>query len=223
MTSALRGAVFGFVACFASAAFAGDRSGPYVGVRLVGSVAAVNGAQATGFNGDFVTNSDTDLVGGGGGVFGYRWPKFPFRTELEVAHRVRFDWGVRDSGPPVIGYENNLESTNLLLNILYEYRSESRFTPFIGGTLGWSRNRSAVDRKEISIGTVVQGSTVANNTAWGVMLGADWAFGGNWSAEFAYRYINLGRAVAGPFAAGDGFDADDYSSHDILLSIFYAW
>lgn len=219
----MRLAVFGMAVLFASAAQSADRAGPYLGLRLVGSVAKVNDESATGFNGNFITNTDSDLVGGGGGVFGYRWAGIPFRTEVEIAHRVRFDWGVRDGGPPVVGYENNLESTNVLFNILYELRSESSFTPFFGGTIGWARNRSEVTREVIGSSTTVPGSNTVNNVAWGVMLGVDWAFASNWSAEFAYRYIDLGEASSGLFATGDGFEANNYLSHDILISILYAW
>ncbi|MDH3699721.1 MAG: outer membrane beta-barrel protein [Alphaproteobacteria bacterium] len=223
MTALMRLAVFGMAVLFASTAQSADRTGPYLGLRLVGSVAKVIDESATGFNGTFITNTDSDLVGGGGGVFGYRWAGLPIRTEVEIAHRVRFDWGVRDGGPPVLGYENNLESTNVLFNVLYEHRNPSSFTPFIGGTVGWARNRSQVDRTVIGSGTVQSKSNTVNNVAWGVMLGVDWAFTSNWSAEFAYRYIDLGEASSGLFAGGDGFDANQYSSHDILISILYAW
>ena len=223
MRSLMRLAVFGMAVLFAAGAQSADRVGPYAGLRLVGSVAKVTDASATGFNGSFITNSDSDIAGGGGGVFGYRWAAIPFRTEVEIAHRVRFDWGVRDGGPPTVGYENNLESTNVLFNVLFEHRNPTSFTPFIGGTVGWARNRSQVDRTVIGTGAVVSKSNTVNNVAWGVMLGVDWAFAANWSAEFAYRYIDLGEASSGRFAGGDGFDANTYSSHDILLSVLYAW
>ncbi len=201
----------------------GNRTGPYIGLRLVGSVAKVTDESATGFNGSFISNSNSDIVGGGGGVFGYRWAGLPFRTEVEIAHRVRFDWGVRDSGPPTAGYENNLESTNVLFNLLYEHRNPSNFTPFIGGTIGWARNRSEVTRDVIGTTNRVRASNTDNNVAWGVMLGVDWAVAANWSAELGYRYIDLGEASSGLFAAGDGFSANTYSSHDILISVLYAW
>jgi opacity protein-like surface antigen len=228
MTVLMRLAMFGMAMMFTSVAQSGaaqsaDRTGPYVGLRLVGSVAKVTDENATGFNGNFISNSNSDLVGGGGGVFGYRWAGLPLRTEVEIAHRVRFDWGVRDSGPPVVGYENNLESTNVLFNVLYEHRNPSSFTPFVGGTIGWARNRSEVTRDVIGTSTRVRASNTENNVAWGVMLGVDWAFTANWSAEFAYRYIDLGEANSGLFAGGDGFDANTYSSHDILISVLYAW
>lgn len=223
MTSLLRLAVFGMVVVFASVAQSADRAGPYIGLRLVGSVAHVSDQSTNGFNGNLNVNQDDDLVGGGGGVFGYRWAGIPFRTEIEIVQRVRFDWGVRDDGPPTVGYENNLESTNILFNILYEYRNKSSFTPFLGGTVGWARNRSDVERTDLATANIESSRHVKHNVAWGVMLGVDWMFAAKWSAEFAYRYIDLGEAGSGQFSGGDEIDANRYSSHDILLSVLYAW
>ena len=223
MARVARYAVVGLVMLLAFPAWGADRAGFYAGLRLVGSVANLNDEQTTGFSGPLITNNGSDLVGGGGGVFGYRWGRFPFRTEVEVAHRVRFDWDARDGGPPVIGYENNLDSTNVLFNLLLEYRNLSNFTPFFGGTVGWSRNNSEMRRTVVSTNTSISQSTVVNNVAWGVMMGVDWGFGENWSAEFAYRYINLGEVDSGVFPAGDQLKADEYVSHDILISVLYKW
>ena len=202
---------------------AADRAGFYTGLRLIGSVADLDGVEATGFNGSYVENHGDDLVAGGGGVVGYRWGRWPFRTEVEIAHRVRFDWDFRDGGPPTIGYSNNLDSTNLLFNLLFEYRNMSKFTPFIGATVGWARNHSSVERTNIGAGTTTEQSESVNNVAWGAMLGLDWAFAQKWSAEFAYRYINLGEVSTGTFATGETIKADDYTSHDLLLSVMYKW
>jgi opacity protein-like surface antigen len=179
--------------------------------------------EGVGFNGPLVDNQSSDLVGGGGGVVGYRWGRLPIRTEMELAYRVRFDWNTRDAGSPVTGYQNNLDSTNLLFNVLFEYRNMSSFTPFFGGTLGWARNHSSVERNVVGTSNFVSQDYSENNLAWGVMLGLDWDFAQHWSAEFAYRYIDLGPASTGSFAAGDEVKADSYVSHDILISGMYKW
>lgn len=202
---------------------AADRAGFYAGLRLVGSVADLQDVQGVNFTGSLVENQSSDLVGGGGGVVGYRWGRLPVRTELEVAYRVRFDWNSRDNGSPNVGYQNNLDSTNVLCNILLEYRNMSDFTPFFGGTFGWARNHSAVDRTNLSTSTTVSQDNTENNLAWGVMLGLDWAFAQKWSTELAYRYINLGPASTGTFSGGDEVKADAYVAHDIMLSAMYKW
>lgn len=220
-------AVFLFALMFATPAWADDRAddraGFYAGLRLIGAVTDLQNVEATGFNGSYAERHGNDYVGGGGGVIGYRWGRLPFRTELEMVHRVRFDWDFRDDGTPAVGYNNNLDSTNLLVNILFEYRNKSSFTPFLGGTVGWARNHSVVERTNIGASATTEQSNTENNIAWGVMLGVDWAFAQKWSTEFAYRYINLGEASTGVFATGESVAADDYVSHDLLLSVMYKW
>lgn len=206
-----------------SPAAAQDRAGFYAGLRLVGAYSKIEDITAAGFNGPLQENNSSDLVGGGGGVVGYRWGRLPVRTEVELSHRVRFDWDFRDTGSPNVGYENNLDTTNVLFNILFEYRNMSTFTPFLGGSFGWSRNHSSVERTNINnLATVSRDNTV-NSLAWGVMLGVDWAFAEHWSAEAAYRYINLGEAATGRFSTGEDITADAVVSHDVILSAMYKW
>jgi opacity protein-like surface antigen len=202
---------------------AADRAGFYTGLRLIGSVADLDGIETSGFTGSYTEQNGDDLVAGGGGVVGYRWGRWPFRTEVEIAHRVRFDWDYRDSGPPAVGYSNNLDSTNLLFNLLFEYRNMSQFTPFVGATVGWARNHSVVERTNIATSATTEQTETENNIAWGAMLGVDWAFAQKWSAELAYRYINLGDVSSGVFPTGESITADDYTSHDLLLSVMYKW
>lgn len=218
-----RTAVFLILLVLVSPASAADRGGFYAGLRLVGSVAEMKDVEGVGFTGALVENQSSDIVGGGGGVVGYRWDRLPLRTEMELAYRVRFDWNARDDGSPIVGYQNNLDSTNLLFNVLFEYRNMSDFTPFFGGTLGWARNHSSVERNVVGTPTTVSQDYSENNLAWGVMLGLDWGFAQHWSAEAAYRYINLGPASTGSFAGGDEVKADSYVSHDILISGMYKW
>lgn len=225
MTVKGRLAVIALVLLCAVPVSARDRAGFYTGLRLVGSAAEVTDVNTTGFNGSLNSQNDNDLVGGGGGVFGYRWGRMPFRTELEIAHRVRFDWDARDTGgvSPATGYENNLESTNVLLNILFEYRNMSSITPFLGGTVGWARNRSETTRTNLGNGGRENLGNTVNDIAWGVILGVDWAFSRRWSAEAAYRYINLGEANTGISPAGDSLETGNYVSHDVLLSAMFRW
>jgi opacity protein-like surface antigen len=216
-------AVFLFALMFMTPASAADRSGFYAGLRLLGSVTDLKNIDTEGLGGSYTERHGGDQVAGGGGVVGYRWSRLPFRTEMEVAHRVRFDWDFRDDGTPNIGYNNNLDSTNVLFNLLFEYRNMSSFTPFLGATIGWARNHSSVERTNVATSVTTEQSNVENNVAWGVMLGLDWGFAQSWSAELAYRYINLGEASTGVFPTGESISADDYVSHDVMLALMYKW
>lgn len=202
---------------------AADRSGMYAGLRLLGSFVDLDDISLSGVQGPLVGEHSSDLVGGGGGFVGYRWDWLPLRTEMEVGYRVRMDWDFRSSSTPAIGYKNNVDSTTVLFNILAEYRNESAFTPFFGGTLGWVRNHSSADRTALISNTTTSQDSTVNDFAWGIMLGLDWAISANWRAEVAYRYLDLGSVSTGRFPTGDQVTADSYVAHDLVLSAAYCW
>lgn len=193
--------------------------GVYVGIRAIGSFAELDDVNPNGFGGTLNIQNDTDTVAGLGGVVGYRWQGIPLRTEIEAGYRFRFDLDAQDVGAPTIDYEADVATTTVLFNALLEWRNESDFTPFVGGSVGWARHSS--DTKRVNTGTSAKVSkeTDEDNLAWGGMAGIDWHFAEQWSAEFAYRYVNLGDVDAGSFSGGDGVNADDYTSHDIMLSV----
>ncbi len=191
----------------------------YLGIRAIGSFAELDDVNSSGFGGGLNIQNDTDTVAGLGGVVGYRWQGIPLRTEIEAGYRFRFDLDAQDLGAPAIDYEADIATTTVLFNAMLEWRNESDFTPFIGGSIGWARHSS--DTKRINTGTQAKVSkdTDEDNLAWGGMAGVDWHFAERWSADIAYRYLNLGDVDAGRFSGGDGVDADDYTSHDIMLSV----
>jgi opacity protein-like surface antigen len=203
-------------------AFAQDSEGGfYLGVRAIGSFVSVDDVNTSGFTGSTGTQNDTDTVAGVGGVVGYRWEDVPLRTELEGGYRFRFDFDLQDQGAPVVDYEANIETASVLFNALLEWRNESDFTPFIGGSLGWARNTSETTRVVIPGGATVTQDNDEDNLAWGVMAGVDWEFIDHWSAGLAYRYLDLGEVDVGSFSGGDSVSADDFTSHDVLLTVSY--
>ena len=87
--------------------------------------------------------------------------------------------------------------------------------------MGWARHTS--DTKRVNIGTQASSSDKfhENNFAWGGMAGLDWHFAQSWSAEVAYRYLDMGEVDAGSFSGGDSVSADHYTTHDVLLSVSF--
>lgn len=215
-------ALSGLFATCAPAAAQDASGGFYGGLRAIGSIGEIDDVEGNGFAGTARVVNDSDEVAGIAGVFGYRWDTFPLRTEIEAGHRFRFDLDVRDEAPGGdIDYESNVATTSVVLNAVVEWRNSSAFTPFIGGTVGWARNAADTTRTDLSSGAEASRDQHEDNLAWGGMVGVDWAFAKNWSTELAYRYINLGEVDSGAFAGGDSISTGDYTSHDILLSIFY--
>lgn len=213
--------IMGFVVVAASPAAAEDAGGFYVGVRGTGSLAELDSVNANGFAGSSNVQNDSDSNIGIGAVVGYRWQDIPLRTEIEGGYRFRFDFDAQDSGPPVTDYEVNIATTTVLLNALLEWRNDTEFTPFVGGSVGWARHSSDTSRVVIPTQAETSKTTDKDNLAWGVMAGVGWEFLDHWSAELAYRYTDLGEVDAGSFSGGDSLSADDYISHDLLLTVSY--
>ena len=194
----------------------------YLGVRGIGGFAQINDVSASGFAGPLVINHDSDVVGGLGAVLGYAVARLPIRLELEVAHRFRFDFDVRDDAPGNgIGTKLNVATTSALVSAIVEWRNRTDFTPFFGAGIGWARNSAEVDRVAVNTLTGTSRDEDKDNLAWGATAGIDWAFADNWVAEAAYRYTDLGEVDSGIGVAGDRVTADEHISHDLLLSVLY--
>lgn len=202
-----------------------DRFGNfYVGVRGIGSYSFLNGVNTLGFTGTPEITNDDDLVAGVGGVVGYRFFRIPVRLEVEGAHRFRFDLDNRDiAAPSSIDYESNVATTTVVLNAILDWRNDSDFTPWIGGTIGWARNYIETTRTVLSTQAQQEIDRSQNEIAWGFSVGVDWDVTEDWTAGLAVRYINLGEVTTGVFAAGDSIEVDEYESVDILLTVSYVF
>jgi outer membrane immunogenic protein len=197
-------------------AWAGNgEHGRYIGLRFIGAYAEVQDSKTTNFNGALQVNHDEDLVAGNSIILGYRWKSLPLRTELEVGVRYRFDYDVGSS----IGYENNLSTVTGLFNVAYEYRNNSGFTPYAGGSIGWAQNNSNIERNNIITGDTEKFENGEHNFAWGGMTGVTWRFAKHWDIDLGYRYINLGEINTGISNIGTRIEAENHISHDVLFTV----
>lgn len=197
-------------------------TGPYVGIRAIGAVAFTDDVQTKNFTGTPLIENDEDGVAGPAIVAGYAFKPFPARVEVEAGYRVRFDLDVRDIAPGgTIDYENNLSTIQVLVNFVLQWRNSSAWTPFAGGTVGWARNRVDTQRTNLATQAQVNREENSDSLAYGLIAGIEWQFAQNWSAEAAYRFVDLGEIRTVNFAAGDQIESDDYITHDLLLTLNY--
>ena len=207
-----------------SPAQAADQSNrPYLGIRAIGSLASLGDTSTRGFTGPTLVENDSDQVAGPAIVGGWIFKNFPLRAEIEAGNRFRFDYDVRDLAPGgTIDYEIDVMTWQILLNTMLEWRNSSSFTPMIGATVGYARNNAEVQRTNLSTQVQVTPDNGTDNIAWGGLLGINWAFAENWSADLIYRYINLGHVETGVMpGTGETIEAEDYTSHDVLFSVYY--
>ena len=213
----------GLSLAIAPAVLAGGKPGYYIAFRSIAAFSSMDDVIGKAFSNTLNLQNDSDEVAGLGGAIGYKWNNLPLHSEIEVTHRFRFDFDTRVDGPgdADTGYEANVDTTAVLFNLLYDFRLDARFTPYIGGTLGWAHNSADTERRVINTGILTTKETATDNLAWGGMAGIVWDFSERWGADFAYRYINLGEVDTGVFAGGDSVTADEYISHDFLVTLLY--
>ena len=205
-----------------AAAAAGPQGGWYLGLTAIGAYATMDDFKTDGFAGPAIIEHDDDWVAGLAFKAGYSWREIPVRAELELSHRYRFDLDVKQQAPgALIDYEGNVGTTSLLFTGILEWRNSSAFRPFVGLTLGWAHHFTDTERTNLLTGEQRGRDRRQDNFAWGGVVGVDWDFAQRWSAEAAYRYINLGKVTTGTLFTGERIEGEDYVSHDLLLSILY--
>ncbi len=182
-----------------------DLSGFYVGVKFIDSI--------QGHWGD--TNNRN--IGGwgntvGGALFaGYDfYYKFdvPIRTELEYA--LRSDWTSGESWSVPGGWIDTDVKVNvqtLLLNVYYDFRNSTKFTPYIGAGIGLAFTQGYADSDGHGSLSWYNYNDSAHRTdfAWQVGAGVAYAFTDNVSADLGYRYLGLGSNVLGGYSGAHEF------------------
>ncbi len=203
---------------------AGPKRNLYLSALLIGSVATVDDLSISNGNTLEITQNE-DLVAGLGIVLGYSWPRqfLPLRTEVEYHYRVRMDLDTLDIDTPGrAGYQNNLSTHAVFLNAYYDFELGRKWTLYGGGGIGWVRNVSDVSRQLINTVGRTNRTDETDNIGWNAALGALWHFSmSSWSADFRYRYIDLGEVESGPHIDGAIVRGGSYTSHDVIAGITY--
>lgn len=104
-----------------------------------------------------------------------------------------------------VGGKANISSVVGLVNAYYDIDHYDRFTPYIGGGIGFSNNR--VDNTDITIGGTPAGSISGNtNTSFSWQLSAGTAIEiiPGIAADIGYRYIDMGNVKTGDSAVIGG-------------------
>jgi opacity protein-like surface antigen len=213
--------VFGLTLASAAPALAGEDSGTLYGnLRAIG-FATKSGAESGATGGATGAMTDSGEIAGVAGILGYSFGRFPFRAEVEVARRFRFDIDTPEGTAPAADRESNPAGTSALASAIVEWRNDSDFTPFAGVSAGWAWNPADSGRLDLSGPGTAENDAATDSFAYGGILGFDLGLGENLSAGVAYRYLNLGNGDSGSIDAADSVSTDDYISHDVLLSILY--
>lgn len=209
------------ISLFASAALAGKDFADYVVVRTIGGISTIDGITENA-SGPITQSNTDDVVAALGIALGYDWSVkgLPFRTEIAYHHRFRFDFDLRITDNVAgDGFENNLSTHAVLVNLFYDIDLGPNWRPFVGLGVGWARNTSDVVRTPLIAGPSEEREDTSDNLAWAAGLGIAYRWADAWRLELAYRYIDLGTVEMGPYSNGTVIEAEDYASHDIVLGV----
>jgi outer membrane protein OmpA-like peptidoglycan-associated protein/opacity protein-like surface antigen len=132
-----------------------------------------------------------------------------FRVDVDVVHRYANGGAVND-----VSGSTDIQNYTLMLNGYYDVNRNGPVNPYIGAGFGASR-------LDVGISTALGGPVVngeASNTAFGYqgIAGVGVALSNRLSADFEYRYVQLGD-VRGP-----DFRFRDISTNDLFIGLRYA-
>lgn len=146
--------------------------------------------------GNFPTDSDFEDSGSYAAALGYQFGPM-IRAELEVAYRNN---DIEDTS-------GDADTWTTMLNAFWDFKNETRFTPYVGAGLGWAHQNldtGAVDDDD-------------NAFVYQVGAGASYNFTQNWAVTADYRWVDTG-----DFDYGAGSD-DDYSAHEVRAGVRYTF
>ncbi|MBM3582627.1 MAG: OmpA family protein [Alphaproteobacteria bacterium] len=132
------------------------------------------------------------------------------RSEIEIGHR-------RNDVDSITGVTNgtgHARAWSGMLNVLYDFNTNSPFTPYIGGGIGMAR----VDGKGSAVGTTSVNDS-ENAFAYQGIVGVGYRLNENATLFTDYRYFAT-RDLDYITADGRSVDAD-YGNHTVLIGLRY--
>lgn len=227
-----------------SMAFAGDTnlSGMYVGGHVGMSINNFSSRTFHDLESDFrySPSSETDTEFGGGLSVGYDFAlkyDVPVRLELDYTARSRGEAKstadiLEESSGKIFGTtkSDKVALQTLMLNTWIDIPTNTAFTPYIGGGVGFGfiNYRTSLDFIDKTAGVengFESGSTNETNFAWSLGTGVAYDVTDRWTVDLGYRYIDAGEASKS-FKDDSGTWAKykaKVQTHDIMLGIRYAF
>ena len=193
---------------------------------------------ANNFRGGLIALANEDL--GTGSAFGFSAGKYltdSFRLELEAIKRTGYEYDARIIGSPTFTEKAKIQTEALFINGFYDFQpfsiSNMSITPYLGGGVGISRNKTGTDVQHnngIPDGGTIDGDTI-NQFAYKLSAGTLVSITEQLSLDVNYQYVNLGAFKGGSYQYVNGALAS-YSlnrpinggvikSHELMVGLQY--
>ena len=144
--------------------------------------------------------STSDTVMPIGGAIGYNWAKhgISLRTEMEFLYRTNLGYEANptftNSWSPT-KLTSKMTSKTVLFNGYYDFTNTTKFTPFVGGGIGFSMNNTKTNGSLTNGTSPAEGTKSKTDFAWNVGGGVAYNLTEHIILDVTYRYADLGKAV----------------------------
>ena len=204
----LKHSVFVFAAvvlAMASPAGADALEGVYVGVKAIYSYQDVSSPLMKTDTDEWYFDDEEDWTAGGGLALGYDFDQrfsMPVRVELEYTLREKAEVAWRGTQGIFIPGNFNWEVKGrtgvdtLLVNLFYDFKNSSAFTPFVTAGAGISFIEWKSSYADTIGTTPVSAENDLTDFAWSVGLGCSYRIADGLMLDLAYRFLDAGTAEA---------------------------
>jgi len=166
----------------------------------------------TGINFTNGSLDDTVSVGAGFGV------NFRDKIRGDITADFMFDTDVAATNPTTGNiHSTDLSSIVVLTNLYYDMLGRDRFTPYVGGGIGFSYNET--DTLTTSAGGNTSGSG-STEFAAALMAGFSYRMDDRWMLDAGYRFLFLGDAKTKSGSA-NSMRIDDIQVHELRFGVRY--
>ena len=216
-----------------------DLEGYYITAK--GGVSKTSDTGTTTFtaaNGALRTLQNEDL--GTGSAFGFSVGKYltnSFRLELEAIKRTGYEYDARFTNAPTFTEKAKIETHALFVNGFYDFQpftmSNTAITPYLGGGVGISRNKTGTlvqyAPAPIANGVTTNGNTI-NQFAYKLSAGTLVSLTEQLSLDVNYQYVNLGAFKGGTEHTNTdlstsiyqrGINGGDIKTQEIMVGLQY--
>lgn len=202
--------------------------GIYIAPKISYGLTQMRGVDHVGTMGDsvdhYIIGNDTDHTIGGAFAIGYDFNKqfnVPIRTELEYSiyskAKAEKQYATGAFIPGEILKDNQTyRIQTLLLNAYWDINTDTKFTPYLGVSLGMAFVKTGFGRSHHNILNPSDpvfndpnveweepdtykdwGKKTVTNFAWGLSAGVGYDITDNWTIDLGYRFLNLGKVKTG--------------------------
>ncbi len=168
----------------------------------------------------WINESDLDdTVWGGSLAYGIKYGSLRGELEANLHQDLNRTYESHTIDEDSYSAKATLKNKSLMLNAYYDIETGTKFTPFIGGGVGYSRLKVEAD--------AINYSKSFNQFAWQIGAGVSYAVTDKANIDFGYRYVDYGKITLGhnkikeDMWFGTEKDSLDMYSNEFYLGVRY--